>query len=572
MNIKKTFGTLCILAGGFCFSLPLFAQALENDDFLAPFVEREEEPFFENGEEPSEDALSDSEIEELENADELSVKGNVNPAVQRAFVLEMNPWDWNLDPQTSTYSNEAQILTGLFEGLFSYNPKTLEPVPALAESYKVSRDKKRWTFTLRDNAKFSNGEEINAYSVQKNWVLLLKNSAAPYASLLDCIKNAENFRNGKASEDDLGIKARDNKTLVITLNAPASHFARILCHHAFSVSRTQSGEISYSGAFAITEKGESDIVLTRNENYWDKSNVHLPSITIKASKDASENSYDFNVGNADWVSTMFDASKLINRNAIRLSAVFGTEYLFFSCKSKPWNIKEFRQALMSAVPWSTLRTLSLMPAQTLIYPLAGYPSVEGYSETSIDEARELLNEARKQNGYKENEKIPLVFGISANSERMKSIAEILKEAFAPLNVELKIQTTPEDRYIESISGWNADLFTYSWIGDFADPVAFLELFRGGSTMNPSSYKNRDFDKLLDESSLASDGLERYKLLSSAEQLLLDEGMVIPVSHSISFHAINLNETGGWYVNALDIHPLKYLYIKEDKTDVPDNVI
>ncbi|MBQ0050488.1 MAG: peptide ABC transporter substrate-binding protein [Treponema sp.] len=504
-------------------------------------------------------------------ADENKENG-VDQSLQRNFNIQMASQNWNLDPHTAAYSSEAQILDSLYEGLFSYHPKTLDPVPAIAKSFKISRDKKRWTFTIREDAKFSNGEAINAFTVRNCWIELLKNQGAPYASLLDCIKNAEDFRNGKCSESDVGISARDDKTLVVSLRTPTAHLSKILCHHAFSVCRTAGGEEAFSGAFKIKERTEASLVLEKNPEYWDEKNVHLPQITISSSSDISENAWIFNTGRTDWVSGMVDTAKLINKNAVRISAIFGTEYLFFSCKNRPWNNAEFRNALLSAVPWSALRKQSLVQATTLIYPLAGYPAVEGLTDTSPEDALEMMKDARKALGYTENEKISITFGVSMTSERQQKQAELLKEAWEPLGVELKIQTTPEDRYIDSIPGWNADLFTYSWIGDFADPLAFLELFRGNSTLNQTKWNSEKFNKLLEEASNTTDNMEHYKLLSQAEQLLLDEGVILPVSHSISLHAVNLNNVGGWFVNALDIHPFKYLYIKEDKTESVPNVI
>lgn len=570
--MKKFAKIFFLLTFGMFFSGLAFSQS-QNDDSLPPFAERDESPFFEDEENDSGSGNlpEDENLDNLENQDEDDFSG-VNPNLQHDFTITMISSDWNLDPQTSNYANEAQILSGLYEGLFSYHPRTLEPVPAIAESYKISRDKKRWTFKIRQNLKFSNGEEINAFTVRNNWISLLKNPVAPYASLLDCIKNAEKFRKQEISEEELGIKARDNQTLVVTLESPTSHFARILCHHAFSVSKTSNGESDFSGAFKLESQEAGKLVLVKNENYWDAENVHLPKITVLGSDNLDENSYNFNVGKTNWVASMFDASKIINKSSIRLTAIFGTEYLFFGCKNKPWNNPEFRAALMNAIPWEKLRSLSLIPASTLVYPLAGYPHVEGYSETSIEDALEMMEEARKNAGYSKDEKIPLVFGIPANSERLQKIASILEEAFKPLGVELKIQMTPEDRYIDSISGWNADLFSYSWIGDFADPIAFLELFRGGSTLNPTHYNNEKFNKLLSDSAFETNSEAHYKILAEAEQLLLDEAEVIPISHSLSFHAINLNEIGGWYINALDIHPFKYLYFKEDKSNLPENVI
>ena len=523
----------------------------------------------------SQETPDDAQIEELEK-NESSDDKTIVESIQRNFTILMAQQPLNLDIHTSTYSTEAQVLDSLYDGLFSYNPKNLDPLPALAESYKISRDKKRWTFTLRDDLVFSDGEKITAYSVRNAWISLLKTPNAPYASMLDCIKGAEAFRNGSGNEKDVGITVRNDKTLVITLVNPTAHLAKLLCHHAFAVCKTDSNGFTdtsvFSGAFIIKEKNENSLILEKNEKYWDAKNVHLPQITLLQSNDLKENSWKFNDGSADWISGMMDTNALLNKNTIRISAIFGTEYLFFSCKNKPWDDPDFRNALLTAVPWEILRKNGLVQAKTLIYPLAGYQGVEGISETSAEEALEMMHDAREKLGIPQDKKLTLTFGISAISERQKSQAEILKNAWEPLGVELKVQTTPDDRYIDSISGWNADIFSYSWIGDFADPIAFLELFRGGSTLNPSKWQNEKFDELIKKANETTDNSEHYKYLAQAEQILLDDGEVLPITHSISLHALNLQQVGGWFVNALDIHPYKYLYFKETKVESAPNVI
>ena len=507
---------------------------------------------------------------------EKSDDKNVIESLQHNFTILVAQQPWNLDIHTATYSSEAQILDSLYEGLFSYDPKTLEPLPAIAESYKISRDKKRWTFTLRENLEFSNGEKINAYTVKNSWLSLLRTHNAPYASMLDCIKGAADYREGKITDSEVGINARNEKTLVVTLINPTAHFAKLLCHHAFAVcTLNQNGSTDtsvFSGAFKIKENTGTSLILEKNEKYWDAKNVHLPQITINQSNELKENSWSYNDGSADWVSGMVDTNALLNKNSIRISAIFGTEFLFFSCKNKPWDDADFRNALLTAVPWEELRKNGLVKATTLIYPLAGYQGVNGITETSGEDALEMMEEARKKLGISKDEKLSVTFGISAISERQKSQAEILKKAWEPLGVELKVQTTPDDRYIDSIPGWNADIFSYSWIGDFADPIAFLELFRANSTLNPSKWQNEKFEELIQKANESTDNGEHYKYLAQAEQLLLDDGEVMPITHSISLHAVNLQQVGGWYVNALDIHPFKYLYFKEVKVESAPNVI
>lgn len=526
----------------------------------------------------AQESSDDMQVEDFDSIIDLEEGSDekADLAEQRPLTILMAQQPLNLDIHTSTYSSEAQILDSLYDGLFSYDPKTLDPLPAIAESYKISRDKKRWTFTLRDDVTFSDGDKITAYTVRESWLSLLRTPGAPYASMLDCIKGAADYRNGLVSEKDVGITARNDKTLVITLLNPTAHLAKLLCHHAFAVCKVKDSGMTdttvFSGAFTIQNQTENSLTLIKNERYWDAKNVRLPQITIQQSNELKDNSWKFNDGSADWISGMMDTNALLNKNTIRISAIFGTEYLFFSCKNKPWNDADFRNALLTAVPWDLLRQNSLVKASTLIYPLAGYQGVNGISETSPEDALEMMQDARKKLGIPQDEILTITFGISSTSERQKSQAELLKNAWEPLGVELKVQTTPDDRYIDSITGWNADIFSYSWIGDFADPIAFLELFRGGSTLNPSKWQNQKFDELIQKANESTDNGEHYKFLAQAEQILLDDGEVIPISHSISLHALNLQQVGGWYVNALDIHPYKYLYLKKAKVESAPNVI
>lgn len=518
----------------------------------------------------------EAESEELElgediNEDESFKNTNgINPELQREFLITMPPQNFNLNPHTATYSSEGQILDAIYEGLYSYDPKTLEPKPALATEYKVSRNKTKITYTIRENASFSDGSPINAFSIKASWLMLLSTPNAPYASLLDCVKGAEDFRNGKISEKEVGIVARDNKTLIVNLIQPTAHFNKILCHHAFTV-KTGADNV-FSGAYVIKERTDNAILLEKNQNYWDSENVNIPSIRITTSEDINKNAWDFNIGKIDWISSVFNSNKILNKTSVRLTAIFGTEYLFFNCKNSPWNNKDFRNALITAVPWAELRKNNFVQATTLVFPLMNYPKIEGLTDTEPEDAKEMMNEARKNAGIDEEDIITLKIGISANSERQKRFFEILKEAWQPLGVDLEAQVASNYRYIESIPTWDADIFVYSWIGDFADPIAFLELFREDSTLNQTKWKNEKYNELLKKSAETKDIIEQYKILAEAEQTLLDDGVVMPISHSISLHAIDLNSIGGWFTNALDIHPYKYLYFKETKNQIPNVVM
>ncbi len=487
---------------------------------------------------------------------------------QRNVVIVDSLHHYDLNPHTASYSSEAQVLTGLYEGLFSYDPQTLSPIPALCKSYKVSRDKKRWTFTLRDDAFFSDGSQITAQSIKDSWIALLSTKNAPFASMLDFISGAKDFRTGKGSAQNVKIEVKDSFTLYIRLNEAASYLPKLLCHQAFTAVSNKMNV--YSGAFYLESYKNNILVMKKNFNYWDASNVLIPGITFIQSDDTEENSYMFNTGKADWITGNAEIQKIISKDSLKVSTAFGTTYFFFKINNSPWDKSEFRNALLSAIPYNELRAKYSVPAKTLVYPLSGYNSVIGIDDCDPDYAEESMEDARRKYGIPEDERLTLVFACN-DSEYQKEWAQILKKAWEPLGVDLLIQTNSSELYNSSISTWNADLFVYSWLGDFADPMAFLELFRSDSSLNVANYKNIQFDEYMIESSREISDTERYNLLGKAEQTLLDDGMIIPLAHSISLHIIDTNLIGGWNTNALDIHPLKYLYIKHKTLKLPNMI-
>lgn len=484
------------------------------------------------------------------------------------------------NPHLTDYAADVQILTGLYEGLFTYNPLTLEPQYAIAIDFSISRDKKRWTITLNPNARFSDGSAITANSVRDSWIALLQEKNAPYASLLDVIEGAQDFRKGKGSAEDLGIYVLEDYKLMIHLTKPAGYLPKILCHPAFSIV-SKNPEV-YSGPYCLGElspwdaKGGQKIVLRKNENYWDKDRVFTNEIIFIQSDDSDNNSYLYNTGDVDWVSSNVDTKKLIQKDRLLFNAEYATCYLFFKNSSassrepSPWDHLEFRQALFEAMPWNQVRSLYFVPATTFVYPLSGYPQVQGYDFTDDIQAQKLMSQARQKYGIPLEEKIPLVMEISTNSFTMEQLYA-MKLAFDKLNIDFQVKTLSPASYLDNVKSSEADIFIYTWIGDFADPMAFLELFRSQSSLNVTGFNNATFDELLDKAA-STTGTESYEFYAQAETLLLDECEVLPIHHPVVYNVIDTEEIGGWALNAFDIHPLKYLYRKEKITQPGNNVI
>ena len=521
--------------------------------------------------------------EPLDIEDEITSEEQKNSQIDKSlqgnFVIIEPVHPHELNPQVTTYASDSQFLSGLYEGLFSYNPKTLEPEFAIASNYKISRDKKRWTFTIRQNARFSNGELITAENVRDSWLQLLATPEAPYASLLDVILNADEYRHGECNIEDVGIYALSDYVLTVYLEKPANYLPRVLCHTAFSV--IHRNPTVYSGAYYLYDHYDNSYILKKNPYYWDVNNTNLEQISFIQSDDADETAFCFNTGIADWVTSNINTDKIIDKKTLNLNAEFATSFFFFKHSSlRPsyaaegyasvWDFVEFRNALFEAIPWDALRANTYVPAETLVYPLGGYPTVEGYSYTDSAEAYNLMKQAREKYDVDADEKLELVLDVSENSFPDEKL-EALKNAFEPLGVELKVRTYPSQYYLSVVKQSDADLFCYVWIGDFADPLAFLELFRSDSSLNDSGWSNLEFDNLLDEAAICPEE-ERIKLLAQAENLLLDNYVVIPIQHPVSFNVIDLTEVIGWYANAFDIHPMKYLYKRSAGSKLPNIVL
>ena len=330
----------------FSFSFFIFPSFSQNIPENADSQEQELSP-----DSPNSDGISElnapgtddgEEIDEVLEAESENIYNYVNSELQKNFTIVVSRHNFDLNPHTSAYSVEAQILTGLYEGLFSYDPITLNPEYALATAYRISRDKKRWTFTLRDNIKLSNGATITSETVRDSWIKLLETKNAPFSSLFDIVRGAKEFREGRGQREDVGITCPDEKTISIHLTAPAAHLPKLLCMPAFSV-RAEDAAL-FTGPFCLVEYTPLYMTLKKNENYWDAEHTKLEQITILLSNEAEDNSFAFNTGNADWIASSFDEKMLLSKDAVHVCAEFATQYFFFKfTENSPFNNLSLRK-------------------------------------------------------------------------------------------------------------------------------------------------------------------------------------------------------------------------------------
>jgi peptide/nickel transport system substrate-binding protein/oligopeptide transport system substrate-binding protein len=378
------------------------------------------------------------------------------------------------------------------------------------------------------------------------------------------IEGAREYRTGVLKDPaKVGISAPDTKTLIINLTSPASFFPAMLCHHSFSpihpsmINREDWSAPVSSGPFKLAENDAEKMVLSKNDYYWDASRVSLKKITIRFTETAFEAASLWNSGEARWISGDVDLSALTDLSGTQVNAMFATHYWFIRSAEEPWTDYRIRRALSLSLPWDEIRSRYLLPAKTLIYPIAGYPELDGITDTDVDTAKELLSEA----GYPEGGGLPVLVIRLTPSEEAARIGGIMANTWKEqLGVEVRIEVVPYNQYFQALKGSNYNVGFSTWIGDFADPYTFLQMWRRDSNLNDARYDDADFETLM-EKSMAEDSVERWSTLAEAEKMLLDRGVVLPVYHNPAVNIVDINELDGWYQNALDIHPFKYLSFK-----------
>ncbi len=487
--------------------------------------------------------------------------------------------DYQWDPIHSYTSIEAQLYTAIYEGLVTYHPFTLEPVPGLARFWEVLPDGKTYRFYLRENARYWNGDRVTAEHFRGAWLALLDpEEKAEYSSLFDIVKGAYEYRTGQTDDrESVAIRVVSEDIIEIELTEPAEHFLKILCHHSFSPihpkflkQRRWKGKTAVlsNGPFYVTSYSEDEIILAKNRLYWDAASVELDKIHIIFTHDPVEAAERFNNGEIDWGGGGIDWGSIENPNSLVLNPMFATSYLFFSCSEPPFDDPDVRRGLALLIPWEQIRTeeYMLIPSSSLVPAVPGYPEVQGIVSRNIQEGLTLLDAT----GFGRGENTPKLTIRIPEGGDFQRIAGIIRDSWQEhLECPVEIITHSYPGYFNILKTRPYTLGTITWIGDFADPLTFLQMWTSTSNLNDPGYRNENYDTLIRES-MSQSGGERYETLRVAEELLLSEAAVLPLSHYPALNAIDIDIIDGWFPNPLDIHPFKYMRFIEP--EIPPSVV
>ncbi len=496
----------------------------------------------------------------------------------------------DLDPQTSIGDPESHIFNALFEGLVSQDPKDLHPVPGVAESWEISPDGKVYTFHLRHDARWSNGDPVTAPEfVESNRRILLPALGAQYADARYSdvqIVNAREFFEGKITDfGQVGIHAPDPFTLVFTLDAPADYFLGMLNHESWypvhlptilkygkiddkSTAWTHAGNLVGNGPFRLKAwRSEQEVVVEKNPYYWGAKNIRLNEIHYYPIDNVDAEERAFRAGQlhvtTDVPQTKIDVYRQNYPRLLENSPYFGCYYYRFNVTNPVLKDRRVRRALAMAIDRDGIvRNVTRggqAPAHTLTPPgTAGYELKSGGIPTDYEGARRLLAEA----GYPDGRGLPPVDLLINTSQNHQAIAEVIQESWKrELHIDARIVNEEWKVYLDSQHTLNYTTSRSAWIGDYLDPFTFLGLMLTDGGNNDTGFANPEYDRLIGLSRQTADPAARRALLAQAETLLLDEAPIAPVYFYTNTYLLQPS-VKGWYPNMLNRHMPQYISLEE----------
>lgn len=514
------------------------------------------------------------------------VDGKPDPAVlaERQVLHRGNGEEpQTLDPHLAEGVPSSHILRDLFEGLTSEAPDG-SVVPGAAARWNISRDGRTYTFYLRRDALWSNGEPLLA----ADFVYSLRRSASPetasnYAQVLLPIENAGEVLAGTLPAEELGVEALDDYTLQIRLTDPTPYFLGLLNHsstypvHRASVEEhgprfSRPGNLVSNGAFVLAEWAiRSRIVLERNRNYWDAENVILESVVYYPYEDQSTELKQFRSGELQWTNEVpSNQFRWLQKNYAEdlvISPWLGSYFFGFNVTREPFaGNPDLRLALVLAVDRDLLTEkvtqFGEQPSYTLVPPGIGdYESpVPEWADWTQDERNAEARRLYEQAGYSEERplRLEIRYNTSENHKKIAlAVASFWKQALGVqvtlINEEWKVFLQNRSQKVLT------EVFRAGWISDYSDPYSFLELFRGGHGQNDYGYADALYDQLLSEIASERIPARRRRLMQEAERMILEDLPVIPIYTYVTKRLVDPH-VGGWENNVMDHHYSKHMFL------------
>ena len=492
---------------------------------------------------------------------------------------ELATTDSVLVAENITFAGVNQFI----DGLYRLNENN-EPIPALAESEEISKDGLTYTFHLRDDAKWSNGDSVTAHDFVFSWRRNVDPaSGAAYAYLFEDIKNASEITAEELPIEELGVKALDDTTLEVTLETPIAYFSSLMSFVSFFPQNeafvtemgdrygTSSETTLTNGPFLLTEWDsalDENWNYEKNPTYWDAENVHLTKITNQVIKEVATGVNLFEKGDVDNALLSGEYAKQFQEDPSYTVEYFSrTNYLEVNQAENPYLKNEnLRKALALAINREELTSAilnngslpitGLVPDHFVKNPESGTEFAEESGEFytyDLPKAQKLVEKAKAELGV---DTIELEL-LGDDDETSKHVMEYLQGELQNNleGVEINLLNVPFSARLAKAAAGDFDLISSGWSGYVSDPMIMLDVVYGASSYNNGGYSNKKVDQLIDDAKgvHANDALLRWNDMLEAHQIALEEVALIPLYQKgeamlrdPKIKGININSVGARY--------------------------
>ncbi len=478
-----------------------------------------------------------------------------------------------MDPALNSAVDGGIMAQHLFEGLMKWENsgeeidgsdgtcESAQITYGQAESYdKTTNDDGTvtYTFHLRDGIKWSDGKDVTAGDFEYSWKRLVDPAtAADYNYMLDCVVNANEIMAGEKDPSELAVKAVDDKTFEVTLTTDLPYFEELCAFPAMMPVRQDIIEANgdqwtfdpstyiSNGSYKLTEwTHNSQIVMAKNENYYDYENLGPDTITFKLMDDSNAMLSGFKSGELDYIQEAPQAElpSLIASGDMKIVDYLGTYYVCFQTQKAPFDDARVREAFTLAVDRTYIvdKVTQSGQVEAGAYVPSGISDAEEGSdfratggdyyaptdadyEANCEKARELLAEA----GYPNGEGFPVVEYLYNTNDAHKAVAEALQNMWEEqLGVTVTLNNQEWAAFLQTRKDGDYSISRNGWISDYNDPISFLDMWVTGGGNNDAQYSNAEYDNLISQAKATSDAAERMKLLHQAEDILVGQDYVV----------------------------------------------
>lgn len=494
----------------------------------------------------------------------------------------------DLSQATDTVSFTA--LNNTMEGLYRIG-KNSKIEPGIAKKTEVSDDGLTYTFTLRKDAKWSNGDPVTAKDFVYSWQRTVDpKTGSQYAYLFDGVANVNDIMNGKKPVTDLGIKAEGDYKLVVTLDKEVPYFKLLLGFPTFfpqnekavekygSKYGTASKYMVYNGPFKLTGWAGTNLswTLAKNNAYWDKKAVKLSKINYKVNKTASTSYNLYQSGKLDATSLSAEQAKQLKGSKEYVSRPQASTFYFeYNQTKKAFKNKKIRQAISMVINRKQFVDKVLgdgsIPAKGLVPEgLSSYDGTDfataAYEKTgveyNVEEAKKLWKEGMAEEGLTSLD----ITLLSDDTDGAKKSTEFVQSAIES-NLEganVTAANVPFKTRLDRSQKGDFDVVISAWGADFADPISFLDMFTTNNSYNRGKWSNAEYDALVNASKTtdAIDPAKRWDDLVKAEKILMEDQGVSPIYQSTQAWVIKSKVKGVIYNSSGANYNFKEAYVKE----------